>query len=129
MMRTFLAAPAIFLSLSAPALAQPIPALPKEMLGVWGFDTESCANKDSDGRQTVESRSVTAFASVFELKTIKRQADGAVRASATVFEEGEERKRRGSIELKLVSPDQLSVKRNRDEPMIYLRCKTPGKTG
>ena len=122
-MRTFLAAAGL-LSLSTHVLAQPtIPSLPKEMMGIWGFeDAESCA-KGSDTQMTARARQVEFFASAYQLKKIWRQADGAVKATATTSEEGEERRRRGTIQLKLMSRDKLSVKTGRDEPMIYLRCK------
>jgi len=97
--------------------------LPKEMMGIWGFeDAESCA-KGSDTQMTARAREVEFFASAYQLKKIWRQADGAVKATATTSEEGEERRRRGTIQLKLMSRDKLSVKTGRDEPMIYLRCK------
>jgi hypothetical protein len=127
---TIVAAIVVFLGLSAPVLAQSaIPVLPKEMIGIWGFEADACDDEESDGRLTVEAKRVASFASLFKLGEIKRQPDGAVRAAATVFEEGEERRRGGSIELKLVSPDKLSVKSNRDEAITYLRCKSSGKTG
>lgn len=124
-MKIAVAAAMAFLSWTAPALAQSvIPALPKDMLGVWGFeDMESCDNKDSDTRMTASSRTVEFYASSYELKKIWRRANGAVKATAATSEEGEERKRRGTIALKLVSPDKLSVTTRGDEPMIYLRCK------
>ena len=124
-MKIAIVAAMAFLSWTAPALAQSvIPALPKDMLGVWGFeDMESCDNKDSDTRMTASPRTVEFYASSYELKKIWRRANGAVKATATTSEEGEERKRRGTIELKLVSPDKLSVTTRGDEPMIYLRCK------
>ena len=75
---------------------------------------------------TASAKQVEFFASSYELRKIWRQANGAVKASATTSEEGEARKRRGTIELKLISPDKLSVTTRGDEPMIYLRCKTSG---
>lgn len=128
-MRILLAA-ATLLSLGAPALAQSaIPVLPKEMLGTWGFeDMESC-NTGSDTQMAASARSVEFYASSYALKKIWRQANGAVKATATTSEEGEARKRHGAIALKLVSPDKLSVTTGRDEPMTYVRCKPPGKAG
>ena len=129
-MKTSVAVAAVFLGLTAPVLAQSaIPSLPKEMIGIWGFEADACDDEDSDGRLTVEAKRVASFASLFKLNEIKRQPDGVVRAAATVFEEGEHRRRGGSIELKLVSPDKLSVKSNRDDAITYLRCKSSGKTG
>ncbi len=130
-MRPVLAASVAILSLSVPALAQPaIPSLPKEMMGIWGFeDAESCNSKVSDFRMTASARNVEFHASSYELKKIWRRANGAVKATATTSEEGEAGKRRGAIELKLVSPDKLSVTTRGDEPMIYVRCKVTGKTG
>jgi hypothetical protein len=123
-MKIALAAAMAFLSWTAPALAQSaIPALPKEMMGIWGFeDAESCT-KASDTQMTARSREVEFFASAYQLKKIWRHADGTVKATAMTSEEGEEGRRRGTIQLKLMSRDKLSVKTGRDEPMIYLRCK------
>jgi len=129
-MKAFLAAAGIFLSLSITALAQSvIPALPKEMIGIWGFEADACDDEDSDGRLTVEAKRVASFASLFKLNEIKRQPDGTVKAAATRFDEGEQRRPRASLELKLTSPDKLSVKSDRDDAITYSRCKTSGKTG
>jgi hypothetical protein len=130
LMRIFLAATGLLISASMPTLAQSaIPVLPKEMLGIWGFEELASCNKGSDTQMTASARSVEFYASSYALKKIWRQANGAVKATATTSEEGEARKRRGTIELKLLSPDRLSVTTGRDEPMIYLRCKAPGKAG
>jgi hypothetical protein len=124
------AAAALFLSLNAPAVAQAvIPSLPKEMIGIWGFEADACDDEDNDGRLTVEAKRVASFASLFKLSKIKRQPDGTIRAAATRFDEGEQRRPRASLELNLVSPDKLSVKNDRDPPITYSRCKTSGKTG
>jgi hypothetical protein len=123
-MRIFSAA-ALLLSLTAPAMAQSaIVAIPKEMLGVWGFDADSCGEKNSDTLMTVQARSVDFYASGYALKKIWRQTAGAVKATATTSEEGEARKRRGAIELKPVSPDKLRVRTDGSEPHVYVRCKT-----
>jgi hypothetical protein len=115
---------ALLLSLIAPAMAQSaIPALPKEMLGIWGFDAESCGEKNSDTLMTVQARSVDFYASGYALKTIWRQADRVIKATATTSEEGEPGRKRGTIALKLVSPDKISVKTGRDAPHVYSRCK------
>jgi hypothetical protein len=128
-MKVFSAA-ALLLSLTAPAMAQSvIPALPKEMLGVWGFDAESCDEENSDTRMEVSSKEVEFYASSYDLKKIWRRANGSVKATATTSEEGEERKRRGAIELKLVSPGKLSVKTDSDLSHVYSRCKRSGKAG
>jgi hypothetical protein len=123
-------AAAIVLSLTTSAMAQSaIPALPKDMLGTWGLeDAESCTQDSGDFRMTASARTVEFYASSYALKKIWRQANGAVKATATNSEEGETRKRRGTIELKLISPDKLSVTTRGDEPMIYLRCTIAGKS-
>jgi hypothetical protein len=124
-MKIFSAA-ALLLSLTAPAMAQSvIPALPKEMLGIWGFeDAESC--KGNEFRMTASARRVEFFASAYDLRKISRRANGAVKATATTSEEGEPGRKRGTIALKLISPDKISVTTGGDEPMIYVRCKAPG---
>jgi hypothetical protein len=126
-MKAFLAAATLILSLSVAALAQSaIPMLPKEMIGIWGVEPDACDDEDSDGRLMVEGKRVASFASLFKLGEIKRQPDGTVKAAATRFDEGERRRPRASLELKLVSPDKLSVKSDRDDPVTYSRCKTTG---
>jgi hypothetical protein len=123
-------AAAIVLSLGAPVLAQSaIPALPKEMLGLWGYDAESCDEENSDLRMTASAKEVEFYASSYDLKKIWRLAIGAVKATATTSEEGEERKRRGTIELKLVRPDRLSVKTDSGLAHVYVRCKAPAGKG
>ena len=118
------------LSLTAPALAQSaIPSLPKEMIGIWGSDKDACDDEDSDGRLTVEAKRVASFASLFKLGEIKRQPDGSVKVAATRFDEGEQRRPRASLELKLVSPDKLSVKSDRDAATTYSRCKAAKTVG
>jgi len=130
-MRSLVAATGIFFSLNGALLAQTgIPSLPTEMIGIWGFeDAESCDSRDSDFRMTASARNVEFHASSYALKKIWRQANGKVKATATTSEEGEAGKRRGAMELKLVSPDKISVTTRGDEPMIYVRCKPRGKAG
>ena len=130
-MRTAVVAAMAFLCLSVAALAQSvIPALPKEMIGIWGFEADACEDDDSSGRLTVEAKRVASFASLFKLNEIKQQPDGTIRAAATRFDEGEQRRPRANLELNLLSPDKLSVKSDRNEPITYSRCKSPtGKTG
>jgi hypothetical protein len=128
-MRIFSAA-ALLLSLTAPAMAQvAIPALPKEMLGVWGVEPADCKDEDSDGRLTVEAKRVASFAAVFKLGEIRKQPDGSLKAAAARFDEGEQRRPRASLELKLLAPDKLHVKSDRNETITYSRCKKTGKTG
>jgi hypothetical protein len=99
--------------------------LPKEVIGIWGFeDAESC--KGNEFRMTASARRVEFFASAYDLRKISRRANGAVKATATTSEEGEAGKRPGTIALKLISSDKISVTTGGDEPMIYVRCKTPG---
>jgi hypothetical protein len=127
-MKILLAA-AIVLSLTAPAIAQAvIPALPADMLGVWGYKTEDCEDENGDGRLIVEKRRIASFASVFKLDEIRKLSDGHVQATATRFDEGEQRQARASLELFLLKPDMLAVKSDREEGMAYWRCTTPGKT-
>jgi hypothetical protein len=124
-MKALFVAALMVLSLSATALAQSIiPALPKEMIGTWGFeDAESCA-KGSDTQMTARAKEVEFFASAYRLQKISRQADGTVKGAGTRTEEGEPGRWRATIKLKLVSGDRLSVTTGRDEPMIYVRCKS-----
>ena len=93
------------------------------MIGLWGYDAKSCDEENSDLRMTASAKEVEFYASSYALKKIWRHANGTVKATATTSEEGEERKRRGSIELKLVSPDKLSVKTDSGLSHIYVRCK------
>jgi len=127
-MKTLLAA-AIILSLTAPAIAQAvISALPKDMLGIWGFKAEDCEDENGDGRLIIEKRRIASFASVFKLTAIRQLPHGVVQASATRFDEGEQRGARASLKLFFLKPDMLSVSSDREEGMAYWRCTTPGKT-
>lgn len=113
--------------MSIPALpAHPQSALkelPKDMIGVWGFDAEACRDEDSDGRVTVEPRQVSSFAALFKLQTMTQAPDGTVRASTRRFDEGEARRPRDTLDLKLVAPDTLSIKSGREQAVSYRRCK------
>ena len=99
------------------------------MIGIWGFEADACDDEDSDRRLTIEARRVHSFASLFKLSEIKRQLDGSANATAARFDEGEQRRPRANLEMKLMSPDKLTIKSDRDETITYLRCKTSGKTG
>lgn len=110
--------------LAVPATAQTaLKELPKEMTGVWGFDAEACKDEDSDGRVTVEARQVSSFAALFKLQTMTQAPDGTVRASTRRFDEGEARRPRDTLDLKLVAPDRLSIKSGREQAVTYDRCK------
>lgn len=125
---TILRVVAVLLSLTTPAVAQAvIPAVPAEMLGVWGFKTEDCEDENGDGRLIVEKRRIASFASVFKLDEIRKLPDGRVKASATRFDEGEQRRPRASLELFLLKPDMLAVKSDREEGMAYWRCRPSAK--
>lgn len=125
---TILRVAAVVLGLTTPAMAQAvIPAVPAEMLGVWGFKTEDCEDENGDGRLIVEKKRIASFASVFKLNEIRKLAHGGVQASATRFDEGEQRRPRASLELALIAPDMLSVKSDRHEAIAYWRCKPAGK--
>ena len=67
---------------------------------------------------TASARSVKLYASSYALKKIWRQTNGAVKATATTSEEGEERKRRGAMELKLISHN-LSVDARRRGDALF----------
>jgi hypothetical protein len=111
-----------------PVLAQAaLKELPKEMTGIWGFDAEACKDEDSDGRVAVEPRQVSSFAALFKLQTISKLPDGTLRASTRRFDEGEARRPRDTLDLKLVSPDTLSIKSGREQAVSYRRCKTSAK--
>lgn len=111
-----------------PVQAQAAPKeLPKEMVGIWGFDAQACKDEDSDGRVVVEPRQVSSFAALFKLQAITKLPDGTLRASTQRFDEGEARRPRDALELKLVSPDTLSIKSGREPAASYRRCKTSAK--
>lgn len=101
----------------------PLKELPREMIGVWGFDAAACKDDDSDGRVTVEPHQVSSFAAMFKLQTITKAADGKLRASTRRFDEGEARRPRDTLDLKLLAPDTLSIKSGREEAVSYRRCR------
>jgi hypothetical protein len=93
------------------------------MVGVWGFDAAACKDEESDGRVTVEPRQVSSFAAMFKLQTISKLPDGMLRAATRRFDEGEARRPRDTLEMKLAAPDTLSIKSGREQPVSYSRCK------
>jgi hypothetical protein len=120
-------APALLLAGAAlidPASAEAKPArtLPGAMTGLWGWSAQSCAIAGDDGRVIVSTHSVAFFASAYRLQNVVAQADGALRAVATIAEEGEAGVSKGSIALKLASPDRLSIATDAAGAHVYIRC-------
>jgi len=83
--------------------------LPKSIQGLWAFEASDCANTRSDGLLKIGAKTVTFFASAYDVKRVVRRPDGSLSASGFVSNEGEEGRGPGSLILKLISPDKLHV--------------------
>lgn len=83
--------------------------LPKSIWGLWAFEAADCTNPGSDGLLKIGAKTVTFFASGYDIKRVVQRADGSLSASGSVSNEGEEGRGPGSLSLKLVSPDKLHV--------------------
>jgi hypothetical protein len=94
-----------------------VDVLPKSIRGLWGFEAADCANPGSDGLLKIGATTVTFFASAHDIKRVAQRPDGSLVASGFVSNEGEQGRDRGSLTLKLVSPDRLRVFDH-----IYRRC-------
>jgi hypothetical protein len=92
------------------------------MLGVWGWEAQSCAKLNDDGRVTVKARAVDFFASSYQLKDAAILPNGALRAAAVTTEEGEPGVSQGHIELRLVGPSRLSIRTDAAGVHVYMRC-------
>ncbi len=108
-----------------PPGAGQLQSLPDAMTGAWGWSGKSCANANDDGRVRVRPRSVEFFASAYRLIGIVIGSGGAVRATATVSEEGESASSPGTIHLTLVKTNHLRIHTSSGLAHIYVRCTTP----
>ena len=91
--------------------------LPKSIWGLWAYEPADCSNPGSDGLLKIGAKTVTFYASGYDIKRVVRRPDGSMSASGSVSNEGEEGRDAGSLTLKLVSPDRLHVLDH-----IYHRC-------
>lgn len=117
-----LASGVLFAGLTPASAQTRVKALPSSFIGLWAWDQDSCAKPNDDGQVTVKPLSVDFFASGYSLRVIAARPDGTFHASALVSEEGESGKTRGTIDLKLVAPGQLSIKTRAAGGHIYVRC-------
>ncbi len=122
-MTTRIAALAAALLLAGPAVARE--SLPRDMLGLWADSLESCNNDISDGRMTIEPRSVEFAASHIEVRRWERRGS-RWRGAGRVGEEGEGGTRPGSITLRLLPDGRMQVDEG-EAKRIYLRCPTAGR--
>lgn len=98
-------------------------ALPKDMTGIWAFDPASCDDENSDARLNVAPLRVDSYGSAFKLRDIRQRPDGSWGAKALRSDEGEPKRVRDTLVLKLVSPDRLTIRSGRDVALDYFRCK------
>ena len=91
--------------------------LPKSIRGLWAFEPADCSNPGSDGLLKIGAKTVTFYASGYDIKRVVRRPDGSLSASGIVSNEGEEGREPDSLTLKLVSPDRLHVLDH-----VYHRC-------
>jgi hypothetical protein len=92
--------------------------LPKSIQGLWAFEPADCSNPGSDGLLKIGAKTVTFFASGYDIKRVVWRPDGSLSAFGIVSNEGEEGRDPGSLTLKLVSPDRLHVLDH-----TYHRCR------
>ena len=100
-----------------------IPALPEGMQGPW-FD-EPCLASPGEANVRVSARAVLFEVSRYDLNRISPAArDGAVRAMATIWEEGYEESKNGWISLRLEGPRTLSITTDYapNDMQHYVRC-------
>ncbi len=122
-MTTRIAALAAAVILAGPAFARE--SLPREMLGLWADSQDSCSNESSDGRMTIEPRSVEFAASHIEVRRWERRGS-RWRGTGRVGEEGEGRTRPGTITLRLLTDGRMQVD-EAEAKRIYLRCAAAGR--
>ncbi len=123
-MTTRTAALAAAILLAGPAVASE--TLPRAMLGLWADSPDSCRNDTSDGRMTIEPRSVEFAASHIAVRRWERR--GPIwRGTGRIGEEGEGRTRPGSITLRLLPDGRMQVD-EATEKLIYVRCADAGRS-
>ena len=101
--------------------------LPADMRGVWGWDAQSCAKPDNDGRVAVATWSVAFSAAVYHLTAVNFLASGEARGVAVTNEEGETGRSRKSIALRLIGSDRLSMRTEDAGVHVYVRCASRAK--
>jgi hypothetical protein len=89
--------------------------LPKLLLGKWVSDLAACGEQSSELGLTVGPRSVLFYEHGYEIRRIARLKDGALKASGYAVDDSG--RVRGSVTLKLLSPDRLEVNGG-----LYHRC-------
>lgn len=100
-------------------------SLPKSMLGAWTFEAGDC-DPQSEGRLTVEHRTILFFASAYDVRRIVKRSDGSLLISGLRAEEGEGSGRtRDRLTLKLIPPERLHVVTGSPEGHVYHRCHGP----
>lgn len=97
--------------------AQAADVLPKEMLGPWATDPESCANVHSEVRMTVEPKIILYYEVAQTVRKVTKMKDGFLRVQGQ------------SVDLDGKSPRTIEIKLDGDKLMIgktdgqiYHRC-------
>lgn len=115
-------------AMTLPLLAQtktapPRQSLPPEMLGSYGAEASDCTDSESEGRLHVTAKSLDFIDSKLTFKRIARQQDGWWRLDGTRRETGKRGQSRTSVEIRLKSPDVLSLRNGPQKPEDFVRCK------
>lgn len=110
------ALPIVVASLLSGVAAFAADTLPKAMLGAWASDPAACGEQASELALTVEPRNVLFYEHGNSVNRIVKQKDGSLKAYGYSFDD--QGRARGSITLKLLSPEKLEV-----NEQIYHRCK------
>lgn len=114
----------VALPASAAVAQNTIPALPPTMVGTWGYEAASCANRTDDGRVRVAPRSVEFFASICRFDRFRQRRSGAVVAMGRCRGEGETTVERGTFRFRLVDAERLEIA-SRGTGHTYQRCVPP----
>jgi hypothetical protein len=116
----------VFMPMPSIAAPQGLHALPNSVIGIWGFDAESCAREGDGGQLTIAATSLEFGVSAYELQSIVMRPGGTLRGEGLYREEGYEHASREVIELKLLAPRRLLVRWARNQEHIYVRCDAAG---
>ncbi len=104
-----------FVLLASPAHAD---VLPKDLLGLWGYEPADCSNPRSDGLLKIEPKMVRFFASSYDIRRVVQRSGGSLRVTGMVSNEGEQGRDPGALTLKLMARDRLLALDH-----VYHRCR------
>ena len=95
------------------------PVLPKEFLGQWTAEKDKC-DIQSESRLVIEPDFVMFYAAGYGVRRIVKRRDGSLKIFGPRADEGEGGSTPDSVEMKLISPNELRT--NGSDRPIYYRC-------